>query len=361
MEVEIIAEVLESGENEEVQLGETPDTDALLYTLAPQCVDSTLTLYLNISDKFKSSKSTVKLVVFYKDKYVTEQIVKFDFIESAKGVNAFTVRLTGSLDKLVPKDVADTLTTISLAGRLSGKDIAYLRDSIKPDVIDLTSASIVEGSGTYYGDYTTEKNTIGMRMFYNMNANKIVLPETAEKIGNYAFYNSTKLTKVVIGNNVTSIGNYAFSGCTALERMTIPASVKEIGRTAFKDCPIACIICEGETPANATSKAFDNNVIEKALLVVPTEAAVEAYKAANVWKNFGSIISYDQYLTGIAPAVETAAVSVKGGKIIVSEDAEVAIYTFTGKLVAKGNGGEYSLPAGNYIVKIGNSAVKVRL
>ena len=361
MEVEIIAEEIELGENAEIQLGETPDTDALLYTLAPHCVDSTLMLYLNISDKFKSSKSTVKLAVFYKERYVIEQTVNFDFIESAKGTNAFTVRVTGTLDKLVPKDVADTMTTISLAGRLSGKDIAFIRDSITPDVIDLTSASIVEGPGLYYGDYTTENDIIGMRMFYNMSASKIILPETAQKIGNYAFYNSTKLTKVVLGNKTTAIGNYAFSGCTALERITIPASVKEIGRTAFKDCPIVCVICESETPANATAKAFDTNTIANATLVVPTEAAVEAYKAANVWKSFGNIISYDNYLTNITPATTTATVTVKDGNIVVAEDAEVSIYTFAGKLAAKGGAGEYALPTGKYIVKVGNKAVKVQL
>ena len=98
-----------------------------------------------------------------------------------------------------------------------------------------------------------------------------------------------------------------------------------------------------------------------ATLVVPTEAAIDAYKAASVWKNFGNIISYEKYLTNIAPATEDAAVAVKDGKIIVADDAEVAIYTFAGKLVTKGNAGEYALPAGNYIVKVGNKAVKVSL
>jgi hypothetical protein len=97
------------------------------------------------------------------------------------------------------------------------------------------------------------------------------------------------------------------------------------------------------------------------LLVVPTEAAIAAYKAASVWKTFGNIISYDQYLTNITPATETVAVTVKDGSIIVEEDAEVAIYTFAGKFVTKGGAGEYALPAGNYIVKVGNKAVKVKL
>jgi hypothetical protein len=207
----------------------------------------------------------------------------------------------------------------------------------------------------------TENDIVGVRLFAGMEAQTIILPESATEIANYVFYQNKKLTKAVIGKNVTSIGNYAFSGCKALERITIPASVKNIDRQAFKDCPLVCVICEGETPATVGSKAFDSDALPTATLVVPSEAAIAAYKAANVWKNFGNIISYDQYLTNIAPATETVAVTVKDGNIIVAEDAEVAIYTFAGKLVVKGGAGEYAVPAGSYIVKVGNKAVKVRL
>ena len=61
------------------------------------------------------------------------------------------------------------------------------------------------------------------------------------------------------------------------------------------------------------------------------------------------------------PATATAAVTVKDGNIVVAEDAEVSIYTFAGKLAAKGGAGEYALPTGKYIVKVGNKAVKVQL
>jgi hypothetical protein len=77
--------------------------------------------------------------------------------------------------------------------------------------------------------------------------------------------------------------------------------------------------------------------------------------------DFGNIITYDQYLTAIVPVTEDIEVAVAEGKIIVSTDTEVAIYTFAGKQVATGKAGEYTLPAGNYIVKAGNKAIKVRL
>ena len=359
MEVTVNAEVLELGENAEVQLGENAGATSVTYSLAPLTVDSTMMLFLNISDEYKSSKSSVKLTVNYKGKSITTQTVNFDFIESAEGTNAFTVRTAGTLENLVPAAIIDTLTTISIAGRLSGKDIAFLRDSLDAKIVDLSRASIVAGPGTYYNDYTAEDDIIGMRMFIKANIEQIILPATAKKIDNYAFYQSASLANVVIGENVTFIGNYAFSGCKALANVRIPASVQELGRNTFKDCPIACFICESETPPTLTSKTFDSETIAKATLVVPTEAAVATYKATSVWNTFGTIISYDEYLTSIVPVNEDAIVTVKNNIVKVDGNAEVTIYTFAGKLVAKGHAGEYTLPAGNYIVKVGSKAVKV--
>ena len=361
MPVEVVAEAVELADNAEFQLGETANTTAQSYGLVSNAVDSTVVLYLNITDKFRSSQSSVKLSLNYNGNKVAEQIVNFDFIKSVDGVNPYTVRIKGTLGNLIPQAVRDTMTTITLGGRLCGYDINYLRDSLNLKVIDMSKARIVEGPGAYNSDYTTTDDVIGTRMFQGMDAQKVILPETATVIDNYAFNLNKKLSRVVIGPNVTTIGNSAFNKCSAMERITFPASVKEIGRNAFKDCPIVCVICEGETPATLSSKVFDGADLANATLVVPSETAIAAYKAAKQWKDFGNIITYDSYLTSIAPVTDEAGVSVKDGKIIVAGDAEVAIYTFAGKLAASGAAGEYALPAGNYIVKVGNKAVKVRL
>ena len=363
MPVEVTAEAIELADNAQIQLGETAGETAQTYKLTPNTVDSTMMLYLNITDKFKSSKSSVKLTVKYNGNLIATQFVNFDFIESeVEGINAYTVRIAGSLSNLVSDATQDTLTTITLGGRLCGWDFIYLRDSVNAKYIDLSKADVVAGGGTYYGDYLTEDNLVGVRLLTGFNkAETIILPETATELSNYALYQNKRLSKVVIGDSVKSIGNYALSGCEVLERITIPASVTSIGRQAFKGCPIVCVICEGETPAEVGAKAFENSYITNATLVVPSAAAVEAYKAAKVWKDFGTIISYDQYLTNIAPVTDEAGVAVQDGKIVVTEDAEVAIYTFAGKQVASGKAGTYALPAGNYIVKIGKNAVKVKL
>ena len=59
MEVEITASALTIGENAELQLGDTAGQRVVTYNLAPLTVDSTMMLYLNIDDEFKSSTSAI--------------------------------------------------------------------------------------------------------------------------------------------------------------------------------------------------------------------------------------------------------------------------------------------------------------
>ena len=360
-EVEVSLEVEQLADNATIQLGEESEATGYKYKLTRDGIDSTLMLYLNITDENVSSQTIAKLSLKYKGEVISTQTVNFNYIKWAEGTNPYTVRVNNQLCEKMSAETMDTITTLTVGGRISGKDIVFMRDSLSLKVLDLGQAKITESSALYFGDYTCETDIIGVRMFYGTELSTIILPSTAKKISNYALYQNTKLTKAVIGNEVTEIGSYAFSGCTALERITFPASIADIGRNAFKNCPIVCVICEGETPAKLGSKVFDGADLAAATLVVPNEAAIATYKAQKQWKDFGTIITYDQYLTAIAPVTEDAEVAVKDGKIIVSSDAEVTIYTFAGKQVAAGKAGEYALPAGNYIVKAGNKAIKVRL
>ena len=360
MPVEIILDDINIADNAYTQLGEEEDVIETTH-YANAGVDSTLMLYLIITDKYEDSESSARLTMKYNGNVIAKQTVNFGFIKSVDGVNPYTVRIKGTLANIVPSEAIDTMSVITLGGRLSGPDILFIRDNLNLNVLDMRKSEIVKGPGAYYGSYTTEDNVIGVRMFYETEISNIYLPESVTKIDNYAFYQNKKLTNVIMGQSTSYIGSYAFSGCTALERVTIPANVKELGRNAFKDCPITCVICERETPAKLGTKVFDGADLSAATLVVPNEAAIEAYKAEKQWKDFGTIITYDQYLTAITPVTEDAQVAVKGGKIIVSDDADVAIYTFAGKQVAAGKADEYALPAGNYIVKVGNKAIKVKL
>ena len=49
-----------------------------------------------------------------------------------------------------------------------------------------------------------------------MNLKSIAIPNSVTSIGDYAFFDCSRLTSVTIGNSVTNIGNYAFYYCSGL-------------------------------------------------------------------------------------------------------------------------------------------------
>ena len=73
-------------------------------------------------------------------------------------------------------------------------------------------------------------------------------------------YIISALTSISIPKNVTQIAQYAFSDCTSLTRVEVKAAV----------------------PPTIFSETFDNSTALK--IYVPKES-IDAYKAANYWKD----------------------------------------------------------------------------
>ena len=95
--------------------------------------------------------------------------------------------------------------------------------SVVPGGINLTASAATSGTT---GDCT-----------WTLNGTELTISGNGE-MRNYSSFGTSApwgedITKVIIENGVTSIGNYAFYNCTRLTSITIPDSVTSIGDAAF--------------------------------------------------------------------------------------------------------------------------------
>ena len=118
----------------------------------------------------------------------------------------------------------------------------------------------------------------------------ITIPNSVTSIEDAAFFNCRGLTSITIPNCVMWIGNSAFYGCSGLTSVAIGKIIRKIGSSAFASCPeLTDVTCYAENVPGTGTDAFKDSYIEYATLHVPA-SAVNAYKAADPWKNFKSII-----------------------------------------------------------------------
>ena len=107
------------------------------------------------------------------------------------------------------------------------------------------------------------------------------------------FFAQCGLTEYTIPDGVTSIGGYAFYYCSSLTSITIPDGVTSIGDYAFYYCSsMKEVYCKSTTPPAGGSWMF-GSISSECKIYVPTES-LEAYKAAEYWKNYADdIVGYD--------------------------------------------------------------------
>ena len=97
------------------------------------------------------------------------------------------------------------------------------------------------GSGVFEGKNITNiklPNTlVEIGAFKNCTKlEKIVLPDSVEKVSSNAFYNCTSLKNIDFGNNIKTIGFQAFFGCTSLKKVYLPKSLTTLDMSAFYKC-----------------------------------------------------------------------------------------------------------------------------
>lgn len=119
------------------------------------------------------------------------------------------------------------------------------------------------------------------RIFENCKSLKeIKLPSTLTEIPNYLFCGCTGLTDFDF-TNITAIGESAFEGA-GLKEPILPATITSIGNNAFNGIDYITI--------NATKVPSVSGSLGQNTIVLVPEEALNAYKTANVWKDFAGQI-----------------------------------------------------------------------
>ena len=156
--------------------------------------------------------------------------------------------------------------------------------------------------------------SIGNYSFSNCaKVSSLTIPNSVTAIGEGAFQCCYNLPSLNIPNSVTSIGEKAFEGCNNIESITIPEGLKIIKRGTFMHCSslksltipstiqyiygeafaycnnIKEVISLPEVPPFMYDDSFTNYDIT---LKVP-EASRETYMSTSPWKNFKSIVIFN--------------------------------------------------------------------
>ncbi len=137
-------------------------------------------------------------------------------------------------------------------------------------------------------------NTV--KIIYNRSFTKcshlkdLTIPNSVLSIGQCAFGSCSGLSTITIPNSVTSIESDAFWNCYGLISVEIPASVTNIEWNAFQYCSrLSSITNYSPTPQTIEADVFNTINLSSCTLYVPAQS-LAAYKAADVWKEFGTIL-----------------------------------------------------------------------
>ncbi len=206
---------------------------------------------------------------------------------------------------------------------------------------------------------------IGSHALRNTGITSMLIPNSVDTIGGFAFCECTALTSAELGNGVKFIDIYTFLGCSNLQTVKIGTGMIKMNYV-FVDCPLLKdVTCLAVTPPqiNGTFGGTTSTSIATATLSVPS-GSVSAYQGALTWENFGTIQAVTPIAVHAVLEPSVALYSGKGSVLLTSDTATpVAVYTLTGGKVYENmhtaGTSHIALPQGVYLVKVGAAQEKV--
>lgn len=178
-----------------------------------------------------------------------------------KDKRSYWVDEAGTLSSVIPEEVAATVKDLTLFGYMDARDFQFIKNSMKVNRLDLSGVKIMA-----YG--TDQTNAVPRE----------------------AFRGCSQLKEVVLPTNITRMNNGCFRQ-TGLASITIPAGVKTYEYNIFVGCSALRDVWVGRESAEFINWCvFSGAKTALMTLHVPTQKAVNNYKAAENWQAIANII-----------------------------------------------------------------------
>jgi hypothetical protein len=143
-------------------------------------------------------------------------------------------------------------------------------------------------------DIPNSVTNLGVEAFAMSKLTSVTVPGSVKDIKVSAFARCGNLTSVKICEGVKTINYWAFQSCPKLETVSLPEGLEYIDYYAFGWCDsLKAIECNATTPPAMHSRVFYASNITNTSLYVP-RGSIDAYRNADVWKNFKHIGTYPE-------------------------------------------------------------------
>jgi len=169
------------------------------------------------------------------------------------------------------------------------------------------------------------------------------------------------ITNVIVSNDITTIGVYAFIDCINLISINIGKDVNSIKGAALWNCPsLTEIHCNNPIPPNVDNSDVFWGVNRNSCKVYVPAGTEDAYKSADVWKDFNILVDNKTGIIDVEAATFIIFPNPAKDEIFIKSELKinkVEIYSLTGSLLLMENNfnGKIvisTLPKGVYMLRI---------
>ena len=271
--------------------------------------------YYSVKEKsslFSYTTTTEGAVIYQYDG--NDNTGKLEIPETIDGKKVVGItKVTPSINKFTEIVLPDTLISIGDSAFSSCRSLTTLHIPASLESIGITpflycaelqNITVASSNANYKAEDGVLYSIDGTKLLAAASVSQVVIPETVTEIGEYAFYNCSKLVEVTIPSGVTTIGNYAFSGTSALSSVHVPSSITSIGKNAFAYSKMEQIYFSGNAPSFDDS-AFKGTTVE-AYYPVGDSTWTEA-----VLSNYGGTITWNTWNMEQVLSIEDATVTLE--------------------------------------------------